>query len=112
MDAPNLLLAMIVVGLLLVVAPRVAVAAGPGEIVAQLFVPPDRSLGWPHGVQESDEPWGWHPGAPEGGSEEPDDAEPRIAFDLVDVVDLPWSGDALVVEVRPVPATRPHRLAA
>jgi hypothetical protein len=26
---------------------------------ASLFVPPDRDLGWPHGVQESDEPWGW-----------------------------------------------------
>jgi hypothetical protein len=26
---------------------------------ASLFVPPDRTLGWPHGVQEGDEPWAW-----------------------------------------------------
>ena len=30
-----------------------------GDAMATLFVPPDQSLGWPHGVQESDEPWGW-----------------------------------------------------
>ena len=30
---------------------------------ASLFVPPDRALGWPHGVQEGDEPWAWR-GAP------------------------------------------------
>jgi hypothetical protein len=28
---------------------------------ASLFVPPDRALGWPRGVQESDAPWGWRP---------------------------------------------------
>lgn len=28
---------------------------------ASLFVPPDRTLPWPHGVQESDAPWGWRP---------------------------------------------------
>jgi hypothetical protein len=26
---------------------------------ASLWVPPDRTLGWPRGVQESDEPWAW-----------------------------------------------------
>jgi hypothetical protein len=30
-----------------------------GDVVAQLFVPPDQSLGWPRGVQEGDAPWGW-----------------------------------------------------
>jgi hypothetical protein len=30
-----------------------------GDVMASLFVPPDRALGWPRGVQESDEPWGW-----------------------------------------------------
>lgn len=35
---------------------------------ASLFVPPDRTLPWPRGVQESDSPWGWRPPA------EPDDA--------------------------------------
>ena len=29
------------------------------DVLASLFVPPDRALGWPIGVQESDEPWGW-----------------------------------------------------
>jgi hypothetical protein len=29
------------------------------DVMASLFVPPDLRLGWPHGVQESDEPWGW-----------------------------------------------------
>jgi hypothetical protein len=28
---------------------------------ASLFVPPDRTLPWPRGVQESDSPWGWRP---------------------------------------------------
>ena len=28
---------------------------------ASLFVPPDQTLPWPRGVQESDSPWGWHP---------------------------------------------------
>ena len=32
-----------------------------GEGIATLFVPPDRTLGWPRGVQEGDEPWGWRP---------------------------------------------------
>jgi hypothetical protein len=31
---------------------------------ASLWVPPDRTLGWPHGVQESDEPWAWRKGPP------------------------------------------------
>jgi hypothetical protein len=30
-----------------------------GDVMAALFVPPDQALGWPHGVQESDEPWAW-----------------------------------------------------
>jgi hypothetical protein len=30
-----------------------------GDAMATLFVPPDQALGWPHGVQEGDEPWGW-----------------------------------------------------
>ena len=30
-----------------------------GDAMAALFVPPDQALGWPRGVQEGDEPWGW-----------------------------------------------------
>ena len=29
--------------------------------LASLFIPPDWTPTWPRGVQESDEPWGWHP---------------------------------------------------
>ena len=63
----------IVIGLFFVL-PRVAVSAGhAGDIVAQLFVPPNRSLGWPHGVQEDDDlQWSWSggtgPGDATGGS--------------------------------------------
>jgi hypothetical protein len=39
---------------------------------ASLFVPPDRTLPWPRGVQESDSPWGWNPPIP---TIEPDDGE-------------------------------------
>jgi hypothetical protein len=35
-----------------------------GDMLAGLFAPYDGSLGWPHGVQEGDEPWGWRPGRP------------------------------------------------
>jgi hypothetical protein len=38
----------------------VAAAGSTGDVMATLFVPPDRALGWPHGVQELDEPWAWH----------------------------------------------------
>jgi hypothetical protein len=34
------------------------------DVMASLFVPPDRSLGWPHGVQEQDVAWSWRPTAP------------------------------------------------
>ena len=53
-----------------------------GDVMATLFVPPDRTLGWPHGVQESDEPWAWRGGAaaaipggrPTDGADPPADA--------------------------------------
>jgi hypothetical protein len=41
-----------------------ATAGRAGEGMATLFVPPDRTLGWPLGVQESDEPWAWQPPPP------------------------------------------------
>jgi hypothetical protein len=31
------------------------------DLMASLFVPPDRALGWPHGVQKQDTPWSWRP---------------------------------------------------
>ncbi len=64
MDASHLTFA----AALLVLAIAVGRAAsGPlsraGDGMAVLFVPPDRALGWPHGVQESDEPWAWRSAA-------------------------------------------------
>jgi len=112
MDTPNLLLPMIIVGLFFIL-PRVAVSAGhAGDVVAQLFVPPNRGLGWPHGVQESDEPWGWHGGRPGRSPDRPGDPDDVVVFEVFDVVDLASPGDGLVVDIRPVPTTRPHRLAA
>jgi hypothetical protein len=35
-------------------------AGRTSDVMATLWVPPDLALGWPRGVQESDEPWGWH----------------------------------------------------
>ena len=60
MDTPNLLVAAIVV-VAFIVAPCVLLQSvgRTGDGMAQLFVPPDRTLGWPRGVQESDEPWAW-----------------------------------------------------
>ena len=34
-------------------------AGRAGDGMATLFVPPDLTLGWPLGVQESDDPWAW-----------------------------------------------------
>jgi hypothetical protein len=56
---------------IIVVAIILLAAGGTGRVLAQLgvasdlmaslFVPPDRALGWPHGVQEQDTPWSWRP---------------------------------------------------
>ena len=57
--------------LILVVVVIVIAAASVGRVLSQLglasdlmaslFVPPDRALGWPHGVQEQDVEWTWRP---------------------------------------------------
>lgn len=54
--------------------------ARAGDGMAALFVPPDRTLGWPRGIQESDEPWVWRPPVPAnraGVDDEIDDDERR-----------------------------------
>jgi hypothetical protein len=116
MDAPHLLVPIAFLVLLIVLPPLAYQSAGrTADVVAQLFVPPDRALGWPHGVQESDEPWGWRPGP-----DATDPADPRWAGDdgdapaVFEVVDLGDSSrrDGLFIEVAPVPAERPHRAAA
>lgn len=62
MDAPSLVTLAAVVAAAVVIVPRLVLesAGRASDGIAQLFVPPDRSLGWPHGVQEGDDPWGWH----------------------------------------------------
>ena len=67
---------------------------------ASLFVPPDRTLPWPRGVQESDSPWGWRPPMPviEGAGE--DDGSPA---DLAAAMAAPAPGHSRYVEP-------PHRV--
>ena len=73
---------------------------------ASLFVPPDRALGWPHGVQEGDEPWAWRkpvahiedPGLePPGGAGQPT---------VVETTAVPDARRSLVVPVHPVAPIR------
>lgn len=114
MDTPNLLI-VVVAGLLLVLMPRLILQSvgRVSEGMATLFVPPDRTLGWPRGVQESDEPWAWRVPAMEDrgrGSDPAETAGPPILVELADVpyelVDLPSTGaaihDALIVSVHAV----------
>jgi hypothetical protein len=79
------------------------------DLMASLFVPPDRSLGWPHGVQERDEPWGWRrpeapavevlgPVASAAFEEDP----PRPVLDL-DPGRRAWSGPYVVAVGRVAP---------
>src|SRR5690242_20046469 len=114
MDGPSLLPLMIMVGAFLFAVPRVASAVGAtSDLLAQLFVPPDRALPWPHGVQESDEPWGWRSSPSPSGpapADRDDDGEGPTVFEIAD---LPPAGrGGLVVELRPVRSSRPHRAAA
>ena len=60
MDAAHLAQLMLYGGIVLVLVRSVVITLDKAETgFASLFVPPDRALGWPHGVQESDEPWAW-----------------------------------------------------
>jgi hypothetical protein len=65
MDAPSLVTLAAVIAAAVVIVPRLVLesAGRASDGIAQLFVPPDRALGWPHGVQEGDDPWGWRSGA-------------------------------------------------
>jgi hypothetical protein len=59
---PILIVAVLAV---LAVAGRMMTSLGrASDVMASLFVPPDRALGWPHGVQEQDAPWSWRLPAP------------------------------------------------
>src|SRR5689334_22135263 len=112
MDAPSLVVvALVVLGLIF--GPRFVLESvgRTGDGLAALFVPPDRSLGWPRGVQEADEPWGWHVIA----GAEPANGLAGLASDgmastaatasiatITDVGEIAWSD---VVNVRAAPGT-------
>jgi hypothetical protein len=67
---------------------------------ASLFVPPDRTLPWPRGVQESDSPWGWRPPLSSiEGAEDGDGSE----VDLEAAMTAPAHGHSRYVEP-------PHRV--
>ena len=87
MDAPNLVALAICVAALLL-APRLLLhgVSHMSDGIAQLFVPPDRTLGWPHGVQEGDDPWGWREPAPT--SFAADGVAPELEVGEADVVDV------------------------
>jgi hypothetical protein len=64
MDAAHLAQMMALAGIVLGLARFLLHSLDLAEAgFASLFVPPDRTLGWPHGVQESDAPCGWQPAA-------------------------------------------------
>ena len=77
-------------------------AGRAGDTMAALFVPPDRSLGWPHGVQERDEPWAWRAPARSSATEirPPDDGAASGSGDERSWGDPP--PDRYVVPVAPV----------
>ena len=87
-------------------------AGRAGDMMAALFVPPDQSLGWPHGVQERDEPWSWRTASRSIGNQgpPPDDGPSDIGTDHSAWGDPPPG--RFVVPVAPVDpvhlGVRPH----
>ncbi|SRR5258706_1796124 len=99
MDAGQLLQLLVLLAVVSAVGQVAIGAAGrASDGIANLFVPPNRALGWPRGVQESDEPWGWRtppvstaePPIDDGGDGDPPDeagpwSEPRRGGLLVPI---------------------------
>jgi hypothetical protein len=79
---------------ILVIVIILVAAAGAGRTLAQLglasdlmaslFVPPDRALGWPHGVQEQDVAWTWR--APQSPTDPAEATSPVPTQRLVPIV--------------------------
>jgi len=111
MDPTNIVaLAFLAVAVWLVSRPLFRSVGAAGDVVAELFVPSSRTLGWPRGVQESDAPWAWRsadaafdPGPAANASRdaefEPEDLE---------ALPLPIRAGSFVVPVQPVVRRRPH----
>src|SRR5258705_11802045 len=87
--------------------------ARAGDGIATLFGPQNHTLGWPRGVQESDEPWAWHSPGPVVVNQSglPDDRSGDPFSDVSEVWVDSRSGRFLV-PVAPVEAirlrVRPH----
>jgi hypothetical protein len=90
--------------LILVVVVIVIAAASVGRVLSQLglasdlmaslFVPPDRALGWPHGVQEQDTPWTWR--LPKASSTSPiDPSDPTLSVPTERIAPLVGRGSSL-----------------
>ena len=107
---PGQLLTLAIAAVAVVFGPRLVLRSvgTAGDAVAQLFVPPDRSLGWPHGVQESDTPWGWGVASPDPAPVvAPAGLDPSSPDDVMtspdlDVIDAPLRTGSFVVPVQRV----------
>src|SRR5216110_3112070 len=110
---PSGLVVIAAVAAAVVVVPRAVLRSvgTAGDVVAQLFVPPDRSFGWPHGVQEIDAPWRWTDAAGSSrprteaatsGSERDTSDLDIVQADIVelDIAAVEHSGSGLIVPVR------------
>src|SRR5262245_56488280 len=109
MDITNVVaLVFLAVAVWLVARPLVQSVGTAGDVMAQLFVPPNRTLGWPHGVQESDAPWGWRSSS--GVVDSPTIGGPFDGPDLEpldpDSLPAPIRAGSFVVPVQPVRRAR------
>jgi hypothetical protein len=105
MDAPSLVTLAAVVAAAVVFVPRLLLesAGRASDGIAQLFIPPDRTLGWPHGVQESDAPWGWRSPADAARAiaDATDDriSDGPVVVDIDSTYPTPFTSDATIVDV-------------
>jgi hypothetical protein len=105
MDPTNVVaLAFLALAVWLVSRPLFQSVGTAGDVVAQLFVPPNRGLGWPRGVQEIDSPWSWAAASdtvdPMSAMEPPSGSDPGL-LDL-DGLPTPIRAGSFVVPVQPV----------
>src|SRR5258705_10308077 len=114
MDAARLLMTFTILLIGIGISRFVVTTMGrAGDVMATLFVPPDQALGWPRGVQESDEPWGWRRSTAAGSSrpvDRGDDDDDRASGDVREWVE-PLHGTFVVPVDRVAPVhlgVRPH----
>ncbi len=106
---PSSLVAIVVLVAVVWFGPRVLLESvgRASDGIAQLFVPPDRALGWPRGVQERDEPWAWRTVAASSAAADGTREESTTSVEpsMIELVDAPFpfeaaaANDALIVRV-------------